>query len=123
MATVSQPPPPLAISTHAAVGGLLIPLQELLQMSGVSYPCTMTLIQSWLFLPVWGAPFALRSLRVLIATSKGERPGGGGGGGGVEAKSTNSNRRFQQAQRVLTNAAGMKCSRRHGMQPALPSLC
>eukprot|EP00903_Cladosiphon_okamuranus_P006938 g6752.t1 len=51
------------------VGGLLIPLQELLQLCGVGYPCALTLVQSWLFLPVWGAPFALRSLRVLIATS------------------------------------------------------
>lgn len=55
------------------VGGLLIPLQELLQLCGVGYPCVLTLVQSWLFLPVWGAPFALRSLRVLIATSNGER--------------------------------------------------
>lgn len=59
----------------------MIPLQELLQMSGLSYPCTMTLVQSWLFLPVWGAPFALRSLRVLIATSKGERSAGREAGG------------------------------------------
>eukprot|EP00752_Nemacystus_decipiens_P006953 g6240.t1 len=51
------------------VGGLLIPLQELLQLCGVGYPCVLTLVQSWFFLPVWGAPFALRSLRVLIATS------------------------------------------------------
>eukprot|EP00904_Undaria_pinnatifida_P004480 jgi/Undpi1/14032/HiC_scaffold_9.g03683.m1 len=55
------------------VGGLLIPLQELLQLSGVSYPCRLTLVQSWLFLPVWGAPFALRSLRVLIASNKGRQ--------------------------------------------------
>lgn len=51
----------------------MIPLQELLQLCGVGYPCVLTLVQSWLFLPVWGGPFALRSLRVLIATSNGER--------------------------------------------------
>lgn len=54
------------------VGGLLIPLQLLLQLNGVGYPCLLSLIQSWFFLPLWGAPFALRSLRVIIATNKGE---------------------------------------------------
>lgn len=53
------------------VGGLLIPLQLLLQLNGVGYPCLLSLIQSWFFLPLWGAPFALRSLRVIIATNKG----------------------------------------------------
>ncbi|CAM9730402.1 unnamed protein product [Ascophyllum nodosum] len=53
------------------VGGVLIPLQELLQLLGKDYPCQLTLVQSCFFLPVWGAPFALRSLRVIIVSNKG----------------------------------------------------
>lgn len=60
-------------SVGVIVGGLLIPLQELLRLSDVGYPCRLTLVQSWLFLPVWGAPFALRSLRVLLASDKGKK--------------------------------------------------